>query len=900
MIGLSLGNLWVHLGLNATQYMAQIQAAELRMAAAGKKMQAIGRSMTMKVTAPIIGVGGASVLAFGKFDSAMTKSVAIMSDVTKEIRKEMERTALELSGRSTKSATDLAKSYFYLASAGFSAKQSIAALPAVEAFAVAGAFDMAKATDLLTDAHSALGLSVDDVSENMKNMIKVGDILVAANTLANASTEQFAQALTTEAGAAIKEYNLDLHESVGVLAAYADQGIKAAHAGSMFSRMTRLMIKGFNDNRAAWNRFNVTIEKDSTGALRAFADIFRDLNDEIGYLGATQKAAALELLGFQARSQQAVLPLLRLGDSIEVYGEKLRELEGIQDKIRAIQMTSFAAQMKTVWNQLTNMAISIGGIVAPSIEKLGKSFAKMSKWWSGLNENTQKFYVNIALSAAALGPLTWMIGKTITGLIALKGALLATAATASMTGGVLVGLAGIMAGYSIGKWAQQESEDAALAYEELAFAISKGLAYLERAWNDFGVTMKWVFGGAFRWIKNEFSELMMSIAKGLYSLEKLTGLEYDSGLLANYAVELKNSVLNASKDMEKERLKIEQEYLDQVKYITQEHEVKMDLIRKSFRDKRGAKQDRMAELKALEEEEAAMKAQVEQAREKLQLSGRNLDTIEDMTSALEAELELIGLTNDERQRAVRLTKFRNALQEEYNKGTAEYEKHMEYYLELLDKIGEKQRQIEKSQALSRWAEDAANVWGNISQVTADGLTSLSESFAAFFSGQKVDWKRWSAAILSDILAVIIRLQMLKIWQTVTGMFGGGGLGGAFGAGRGATPGMQGPSVQAALGKVFNKGQVVPMRLGGIYNNPTLMPMKGQKTALIAEKEPEAAMPLTRDKYGRLSVHTEGSQSPPVVNLRNINVFDQSEIVAAMASEAGEEVTLNILRKNGVV
>ena len=66
------------------------------------------------------------------------------------------------------SAEQSAEAFFFLASAGLNAEQSISALPQVAKFAQAGMFDMATATDLATDAQSALGLTVDDATKLRK------------------------------------------------------------------------------------------------------------------------------------------------------------------------------------------------------------------------------------------------------------------------------------------------------------------------------------------------------------------------------------------------------------------------------------------------------------------------------------------------------------------------------------------------------------------------------------------------------------------------------------------------------------------------------------------------------------------------------------------------------------
>ena len=130
-----------------------------------------------------VGIGGFaafSVKAFADFDNAMTKSTSIMQVTEQQIIR-MRKEAIRLSGQSVQSADQLAESYFFLASAGLNAEQAIAALPVVTEFATAGAFDMALATDLLTDAQTALGLSSKDTAQNMLNMQLLADNLVKAN-----------------------------------------------------------------------------------------------------------------------------------------------------------------------------------------------------------------------------------------------------------------------------------------------------------------------------------------------------------------------------------------------------------------------------------------------------------------------------------------------------------------------------------------------------------------------------------------------------------------------------------------------------------------------------------------------------------------------------------------------
>ena len=327
--------------------------------------QAMNRAALLGAAA-LVGLGVASVNMAAKFEAAMSKSIAIMGDVSEAMREKMARAARDVALVTTFSAEQAAESYFFLASAGLDAASSIAALPKVAAFAQAGMFDMALATDLLTDAQSALGLTSKDAIKNMENMVRVSDVLVKANTLANATVEQFSAALTTEAGAALKSFGIDVEEGVAVLAAFADQGVKGEKAGSGLSRILRLMSAGALKNEDAYRRLNIRIF-DSEGEMRNLADIIFDLERSLGHMSDAERTAALETLGFSARVQGVLLPLLGTSEAIRGYESNLRDAAGITDEIAEKQLQNFSAQLSLLKSRLQDIMITIGNRVLPSL-----------------------------------------------------------------------------------------------------------------------------------------------------------------------------------------------------------------------------------------------------------------------------------------------------------------------------------------------------------------------------------------------------------------------------------------------------------------------------------------------------------------------------------------------------
>src|SRR6056297_1964772 len=244
-------------------------------------------------TAAVAGIAAASVREFAKFDSALNKSISIMGNVSDTLQEDMANTAREVAKSTTFSAEEAAEAYFFLASAGLDAEQQIAALPQVAQFVQAGMFDMATATDLATDAQSALGLASDDAGENLDNLTRVTDVFVAANTLANTSVEQLATALTSKAGNALKTVGKDVEEGAAALAVFADQGIKGERAGTLLTNTIFGLTERAKAAPEEFEKLGLSIF-DADENIRSFSDISKDLTEALSSMTKEQQVATLD------------------------------------------------------------------------------------------------------------------------------------------------------------------------------------------------------------------------------------------------------------------------------------------------------------------------------------------------------------------------------------------------------------------------------------------------------------------------------------------------------------------------------------------------------------------------------------------------------------------------------
>jgi len=371
-----------------------------------KNFSKIAGGIAAAAGAAVAGIAVAGVREFVKFDEALNKSTAIMGDVSDTLRTEMSSAARDVAKQTRFSAEEAAEAYFFLASAGLDAEQQISAMPQVAAFAQAGMFDMATATDLATDAQSALGLASDDAAENQKNLTRVTDVFVKANTLANTSVEQLAAAMTSKAGNALKTVGKDIEEGSATLAVFADQGIKGERAGTLLTNTLFGLTDNAEKNSGAFKELGIQVF-DAEGGMRNMSDIASDVTTAFDGMSEEQKLAELSALGFTKQTREGVLALAGQGETLAEYEQAMRDAGGTTQEVAEKQLATPGAQfdllkssVKDLLLEFEPLAMFLGDLaegfrpivdslgpklrefferITPSLENAGQSFKDLGQ-----------------------------------------------------------------------------------------------------------------------------------------------------------------------------------------------------------------------------------------------------------------------------------------------------------------------------------------------------------------------------------------------------------------------------------------------------------------------------------------------------------------------------------------
>lgn len=270
----------------------------------------IASNIVTKISAVAADIPAQMINVGSGFEASMSQVAATMGITSAAAEFDILSNAAKEMGETTKfSAAQAGEALNYLALAGYSAEKSVATLPTVLNVAAAGGMELAAASDMITDAMSALGLETSRVSE-------FSDQLAVTAQKSNTSVAQLGEAILTVGGTAksLSGGVVEMNTALGIL---ADNGIKGAEGGTAL-RNVILSLSAPTDKAAeALSNLNVTAF-DSAGNMRPLQYIIADLDATLSQLTEQEKNAALNDI-FNKVDLKAVNALL--GTSAERFDE---------------------------------------------------------------------------------------------------------------------------------------------------------------------------------------------------------------------------------------------------------------------------------------------------------------------------------------------------------------------------------------------------------------------------------------------------------------------------------------------------------------------------------------------------------------------------------------------------
>jgi TP901 family phage tail tape measure protein len=391
-----------------------------KMGEVGSKLENVGNKITnvgkkvMVVSTAVAAAGGAAVKTAADFESSMSQVQATMGITSKSMSTlngksvntmdALKKLAKEMGSKTAFSASQCAEALNYLALAGYDTQEMADTLPTVLNLAAAGNLDLAKASDMVTDAMSALGMKTKDANKMVDQMAKT-----ASST--NTSVGQLGEGILTIGATAktVKGGTAELNTALGIL---ANNGIKGAEGGTHL-RNVILSLQNPTDKAAkTMDSLGVSVF-DSQGNMRSLNDILGDLNKSMAGMTSEEKANIISKI-FNKTDLSSVNALLaNTGSTWEDLQTSIENSGGAAQKMADTQLDNLSGQLTILKSAVEGFAISIGEALMPTIKNIVAKLQSFVNWLNSLDEGTRQVIVKIGLFVAALGPALVIIGTMI-------------------------------------------------------------------------------------------------------------------------------------------------------------------------------------------------------------------------------------------------------------------------------------------------------------------------------------------------------------------------------------------------------------------------------------------------------------------------------------------------------
>lgn len=300
------------------------------------------------------GLSAAAIKVGSDFEAAMSQVGATMGITSAAEEFEILSTAAKEMGESTKfSASQASEALNYLALAGYNAEKSVAALPTVLNVAAAGGMELASASDMITDAMSALGLETAQMST-------FADQLAVTSQKSNTSVSQLGEAILTVGGTAktLSGGVTEMNTALGIL---ADNGIKGSEGGTMLRNVILSLSAPTSTAAEALTGLGVTAF-DASGKMKPLQETFADLGGALSKLTEQERTETLSNI-FNKVDLKGVNALL--GTSVERFDE----LSGYISDCSGAAAQMAATMDDNLKGDLTIMQSALEGLGIAAYEK---------------------------------------------------------------------------------------------------------------------------------------------------------------------------------------------------------------------------------------------------------------------------------------------------------------------------------------------------------------------------------------------------------------------------------------------------------------------------------------------------------------------------------------------------
>ena len=395
-----------------TKYSRQAQRVSKDLNKIGNSITNVGKSLTLGVTAPIVGIGTASLKATMDFDKSMSK-VQALSSATGEQLVLLKEKATELGATTAFSASQVSEAMQYMALAGWKTNDILEGTAGILAAASASGEELAKVSDIITDGLSAFGLEANKANH-------FADVLSTTATNANTTIGMMGEAFTY-AGSVAGALGYSVEDTALAIGIMANSGIKASQAGTALRTMLTelsgtLEITGKNLGTYVIQTSN------ADGTMKPFRETLESLKYAFSQLSEAERASMAEsLVGKNAMA--GLLAIMNTSD--EAFNNLATAIDnstGSAERMSDVMLDNLAGQITIIMSGVESLALAIGDRLTPYARKLADSIQNVVTTFNNMSDEQKDTALKIGAFIAIIPVAILIFGKMVKGVSGAIGA----------------------------------------------------------------------------------------------------------------------------------------------------------------------------------------------------------------------------------------------------------------------------------------------------------------------------------------------------------------------------------------------------------------------------------------------------------------------------------------------
>ncbi len=381
-----------------------LQQAGEKISSAGDKISGVGNKL-LPVTGAVAGIGAAAITAGDNFEAQMSRVKAISGATGSDFEK-LNNQAIQLGQDTAFSASEAAEGMENLASAGFSTKEIMSAMPGMLDLAASSGEDLATSSDIAASTLRGFGLAADQAGH-------VADVLAKNAADTNAAVADTGEAMKYIAPVA-QNAGWSLESVTAAIGEMSNAGIKGTQAGTTLRGALTNLMNPSKEQATAMKQISFSAY-DAQGKMKPLSQIISDLSTKTKGLSDKQRDQVIAtIMGTDALSGMQVL--IKDGSGgLNTLTSSLKNSSGAAKEMASTMQGNTKGAIEQMKGSIETAAIKLQQVMAPTITKIAQSVEEAVNKFSKLSSSQQEMIVKIAAVVAAVAPALIVIGKMTTG-----------------------------------------------------------------------------------------------------------------------------------------------------------------------------------------------------------------------------------------------------------------------------------------------------------------------------------------------------------------------------------------------------------------------------------------------------------------------------------------------------